>query len=174
MLKATVTTINTAARGIEIGSFAAIAVVGALLVWSKAGEFVACLSGTPGSDEAIVLRTHAASGRKNDLQKFAAVVLAAGIRPCSGAIILLVFTLSQGLFAAGVLGTVAMAIGTFITTGMLASLAVFARASAQKFAKLHGPMGARLLALFELLAAAFVLTLGIVLLTGAWSIAWPA
>jgi nickel/cobalt exporter len=101
-------------------------------------------------------------------------VLAAGIRPCSGAIILLVFTLSQGLFAAGVLGTVAMAIGTFITTGTLASLAVFARASAQKFAKLHGPMGARLLALFELLAAAFVLTLGIVLLTGAWSIAWPA
>ena len=39
-------------------------------------------------------------------------VLAVGIRPCSGAIIILVFALSQGLFAAGVAATFVMAIGT--------------------------------------------------------------
>ncbi len=39
-------------------------------------------------------------------------VIAAGMRPCSGAILVLVFALAQGLFAAGVAATFAMALGT--------------------------------------------------------------
>ena len=35
----------------------------------------------------------------------AGVAIAAGIRPCAGALIVLVFALSQGLFAAGVAAT---------------------------------------------------------------------
>jgi nickel/cobalt transporter (NicO) family protein len=107
-------------------------------------------------------------------REFAGVVLAAGIRPCSGAIILLVFALSQGLFGAGVVGALAMAFGTSLTTGSLASLAVFARTLARRVACAHGRTGALVVAGTELLAAAFVLMLGLVLFTGMWTGGLPS
>ena len=48
-----------------------------------------------------------------------ATVIAAGLRPCSGAILVLVFTLSQNMFAAGVAAVLAMSAGTALTTGAL-------------------------------------------------------
>ena len=40
------------------------------------------------------------------------MVFSVGIRPCTGAILVLVFALTQGLFWAGVAATFAMALGT--------------------------------------------------------------
>ena len=99
----------------------------------------------------------------------AGVVLAAGMRPCAGAIVVLVFALSQGLFAAGVAATFAMALGTALTTGLIASMAVFAKAVAVRLARGRGDNGRRLIAAIELLAAAFVLVLGMSLLSGVWA-----
>jgi ABC-type nickel/cobalt efflux system permease component RcnA len=48
-------------------------------------------------------------------RKILAVVFSVGIRPCTGAILVLVFALTQGMFWAGVAATFAMAIGTAIT-----------------------------------------------------------
>ena len=62
----------------------------------------------------------------------AATVVAAGSRPCSGAILVLVFALAQGLFAAGVAATFAMSLGMAITTGALACAAVFAKRLAMR------------------------------------------
>jgi nickel/cobalt exporter len=56
-----------------------------------------------------------------------AVVFSVGIRPCTGAILVLVFALTQGLFWAGVAATFAMALGTAITVAVLASLALGSR-----------------------------------------------
>ena len=50
-----------------------------------------------------------------------------GIRPCTGAILVLVFALTQGMFWAGVAATFAMAIGTAITVAALATLALGSR-----------------------------------------------
>jgi ABC-type nickel/cobalt efflux system permease component RcnA len=61
------------------------------------------------------------------LGKAAAIVLAVGIRPCSGAIFILVFALTQGLYWAGIGATFAMALGTAITVSALAILAVMFR-----------------------------------------------
>jgi nickel/cobalt exporter len=47
-------------------------------------------------------------------RKVAAVVLSVGIRPCSGAILVLVFALTQGLFWAGAAAAFAMTFGTAI------------------------------------------------------------
>ena len=47
-----------------------------------------------------------------DWRKIMAVVFSVGIRPCTGAILVLVFALTQGLFWAGVAATFAMALGT--------------------------------------------------------------
>ncbi len=51
----------------------------------------------------------------------------AGIRPCTGAIILLVFALSKGLFLAGALSVAVMALGTALGTSLFALLAVKAK-----------------------------------------------
>ena len=60
----------------------------------------------------------------------ALVVLAVGIRPCSGAVIVLLFALAQGLLAAGVLAALAMSVGTAITVSVLAALSVALRRGA--------------------------------------------
>ena len=57
-------------------------------------------------------------------RKVMAVVFSVGIRPCTGAILVLVFALTQGLFWAGVAATFAMALGTGITVSVLATLAL--------------------------------------------------
>jgi ABC-type nickel/cobalt efflux system permease component RcnA len=60
-------------------------------------------------------------------RKVMAVVFSVGIRPCTGAILVLVFALTQGLFWAGVAATFAMALGTAITVAALATLALGSR-----------------------------------------------
>jgi len=60
-------------------------------------------------------------------RKMMAVVFSVGIRPCTGAILVLVFALTQGLFWAGVAATFAMALGTAITVAALATLALGSR-----------------------------------------------
>ncbi|MBV9115417.1 MAG: hypothetical protein JOY67_21610, partial [Hyphomicrobiales bacterium] len=91
------------------------------------------------------------------------VVLAAGSRPCSGAIIILVFALSQGILGSGIAAVIAMALGVAITVSTLAILSVFAKQAAQRFAGGEGRYALAGAAL-ELLAAAFVALLGLGLL----------
>ena len=61
-------------------------------------------------------------------------IVAVGLRPCSGAIILMVFALSQGLLWAGVAATFVMGLGTAITVATIATLAVSAKTFARRFA----------------------------------------
>ena len=62
-------------------------------------------------------------------------IVAVGLRPCSGAIIVLVFALAQGLFWIGVASTFVMGLGTAITVAAIATLAVGARGLAGRLAK---------------------------------------
>ena len=68
-------------------------------------------------------------------RKIMAVVFSVGVRPCSGAILVLVFALTQGLFWAGVAATFAMAFGTAITVAALATLALGSRELALKLGR---------------------------------------
>jgi ABC-type nickel/cobalt efflux system permease component RcnA len=65
-------------------------------------------------------------------RKIMAVVFSVGIRPCTGAILVLVFAVTQGVFWAGVAATFAMALGTAITVAVLATLALGSRELALK------------------------------------------
>ncbi|QRV22489.1 nickel/cobalt transporter [Marinomonas foliarum] len=56
-----------------------------------------------------------------------AMVAAVGIRPCTGAILVLLFSLSTGIFVWGLVATFAMALGTAITVASLAGVSVFVR-----------------------------------------------
>jgi nickel/cobalt transporter (NicO) family protein len=93
-------------------------------------------------------------------------IVAVGLRPCSGAIIVLVFALAQGLFLAGIASTFVMGLGTAITVAAIATLAVGAKAAAKQFATSRAGYGALVLRGVEVGAAVLVTLFGVLLLTG--------
>jgi ABC-type nickel/cobalt efflux system permease component RcnA len=95
-----------------------------------------------------------------------AAVLACGLRPCSGAIIVLVFALSQGLFWAGVGATFMMGLGTAITVTGIATIAVAARGFADRLAHSRSGGGLVFLRVVEVAAALVIVCFGVLLLTG--------
>lgn len=95
-----------------------------------------------------------------------AAIVAVGLRPCSGAILVLVFALAQGLFWAGVGATFAMGLGTAITVAAIATIAVGAKAVATRFAAHREGRGALFLRGLEVAAACGVLLFGVALLAG--------
>ena len=168
--------LNTTAAGmtragtvIETVSFALVALIGLAVTWRKAGR-LAALGTPPGACGPgcghVHLTDAEAIGRLATWRERAGVVLAAGTRPCAGAVLILVFSASQGMLGAGILATLAMALGTALTTGALASLAVFAKALALRLAGGRGQTGVLAIGALELLAAAFVLVLGLAMLAG--------
>jgi nickel/cobalt transporter (NicO) family protein len=101
------------------------------------------------------------------LRRAWAAILAVGIRPCTGAIIVLVFALSQGLLLAGIASVLVMALGTSITVSSLAILAVSAKDVALRLAKADSPTTERVVRVLEICLAVFVMLLGLTLLGGA-------
>jgi len=93
-------------------------------------------------------------------------IVAVGLRPCSGAILVLVFALAQGLFWAGVASTFVMGIGTAITVAVIASIAVGARAWAQHLADARSGYGMLAMRGVEVGAAVVIIAFGALLLTG--------
>jgi ABC-type nickel/cobalt efflux system permease component RcnA len=65
------------------------------------------------------------------------VALASGIRPCTGAILVLLFTLSQGIFEIGVLATFVMSFGTFLVVALIGLGVIYARRAASRAGGRH-------------------------------------
>ncbi len=171
IFRTTAAQMNMATSAIEQGSFLLVALVGLLVLWRKAGSFAA-LGQDGAAHDAACDHVHMPDAqeiaRLRDWRDMAGVVLAAGLRPCAGALIILVFAATQGLYWAGIAAALAMGLGTAITTGALAALAVFFKFAALRFASGGGLKAVRLLAGLELLAAAFVAVLGAALFAGLW------
>ncbi len=186
VFNATAGQMTGAAQAVEVASYLAIAVLGARLVWTKGRGLAAALrQPTVASGrfvcEAVDDPTHVhgptcshahapdpatLAGPGFQWRDALATVVAAGLRPCSGAILVLVFTLSQNMLAAGAGAVMAMSAGTAITTGAIAAVAVFAKDLALRLSG-SGARGAALVARgAEFLAALLVLGLGLALLLG--------
>jgi ABC-type nickel/cobalt efflux system permease component RcnA len=60
------------------------------------------------------------------------VALASGLRPCTGAVLVLLFTLSQDIFEIGVLATFVMSFGTFIVVAAIGLVAIYVRRAASR------------------------------------------
>jgi nickel/cobalt exporter len=93
-------------------------------------------------------------------------IFAVGIRPCSGAILVLVFALAQGLFWAGVAATFVMGLGTAITVATIAVIAVSAKGLARRLSAGREGNGALVMRGIEFGAAGLVLLLAAGLLAG--------
>ncbi|MCO7635890.1 nickel/cobalt transporter [Pseudomonas sp. S 311-6] len=112
------------------------------------------------------------AGELNWRQAWSAL-LAVGLRPCSGAIIVLVFAYSQGMFMAGVWSALAMGVGTGLTVAAMAVAALVAGNLATRLVGGEGRWGAILYGWIQALAACAVLALGVLLFGGAWMSAAP-
>jgi ABC-type nickel/cobalt efflux system permease component RcnA len=196
LLNATAKTMCGAERAIEIASYALIAAFGARLVWTKGGGFIRALQSQQPVPAMAAAHHHdhdhghhhhdhrhedhvhdehcghshgpvpsELAGPGGWRRGFGAI-FAVGIRPCSGAILVLVFALAQGLFWAGVAATFVMGLGTAITVATIAVIAVSAKDLARRLSAGREGGGALVMRGVEFGAAGLVLLLGVGLLAG--------
>jgi nickel/cobalt exporter len=99
-------------------------------------------------------------------QRGLGAIFAVGLRPCSGAILVLVFALAQGLFWAGIAATFVMGLGTAITVATIAVVAVSAKGLARRLSAGSEGGGTLVMRGIEFGAAGLVLLFGLGLLFG--------
>lgn len=191
LFNATSLVITDASRFLEVGSYVLVTVLGAYLVFKAIRGL---LSAQPAShdhhhghhhdhhhshdhdhhhDESCGCgHAHAPSPEladqaKGSVKAAVAAIFSVGLRPCTGALIVLVFALAQGLFWAGVLSALAMGLGTAITVTTLMFLAVGTRRATLVFTGSNTRGATYVLNGIQLLGAVAVLLLGGVLLIAA-------
>lgn len=136
-------TARNVAGFLESGSYALIGVMGLYLVWTALrphahghehhhNHHEVCDSG-----HAHVPVARQMKGEWS-LAKALSLAFAVGIRPCTGAILVLIFANALGLYWAGVASTFAMAIGTFLTVSVIAAIAVYGKKLAMTLASRDG------------------------------------
>jgi nickel/cobalt transporter (NicO) family protein len=184
LLSSTAKTMCTAEKAIEIASYGLIAAFGARLVWTKGGGFMRALQAKPAAtvhhhhdhhDHGHVHDEHCGHSHGPTPDQLAGpggwrrglgTIFAVGLRPCSGAILVLVFSLAQGLFWAGIAATFVMGLGTAITVATIAIVAVSAKGLARRLSSGREGGGALMMRGIEFGAAGLVLLFGLGLLFG--------
>jgi nickel/cobalt exporter len=191
LLGATAKMMGDTVRVIEMVSYGLIVLIGLRLLWVKGRSFLHLLRADAapahhdhghGHDHAHAHHPHdeedaSAWGHAHApepaelkgphwLKRGLAAIVAVGLRPCSGAIIVLVFALAQGLFWIGVASTFVMGLGTAITVGIVATIAVGARGFAGRLARAKPGVGLILVRGLETAAAAAIILFGVALFTG--------
>jgi ABC-type nickel/cobalt efflux system permease component RcnA len=102
-------------------------------------------------------------GAEFDWRAAWSAIMAVGLRPCTGALIVLTFAFLNGLWAAGIASVLAMSIGTAITVSALATAAVLAKNFAVRLAG-GGAVSGVIQSAFEIGGALVVFLLGLTLL----------
>lgn len=183
VLQATSTEIRATEGWLETASWGLIALLGAWLLYGQLKPLLrSALRPVQGDDHASHGHdhhhghAHAADGTccghahmatPGQLQgewswaKAWSLALSIGIRPCTGAIGVLVFALGLGIFWAGVFATFSMAVGTAITVSALASLAVGSRELATRMAGGRSMWAGRIQAAAGIAGSALILLLGV-------------
>lgn len=175
ILGVTARTMSRVVNWVEIVAYGLIIVIGLRLTWQKGRAFLARLTswrlnrpvaGMGCDDNCVHLPAAEQVARIHSWREALAVILSVGLRPCTGAVLVLVFALSQGIVQAGVAATFAMAVGTAITVAAIAALASGAKGLAVRLASARTGMATLVLSAAELAAAGVVVFFGIGLLTG--------
>jgi nickel/cobalt transporter (NicO) family protein len=195
IVKATAAQLTSAVNAVEFAGYGGIVVLGAALVYVKGVALLSAWRAAPAmlavpaagklssvlvADDCCETHVHGpgcAHFHAPDARLLGAgfswkstllTMMAAGLRPCSGAILVLVFALAQGIFSAGVYAVAAMSLGTATTTAALASAAVFLKNVSLRYSKAGSRRVLIAERLFEALAALGVLGLGLALLSAAF------
>jgi nickel/cobalt transporter (NicO) family protein len=101
---------------------------------------------------------------ETSLPGLAVIIAAIGVRPCSGAIFVLLFANTIGLYSVGVWATLAMALGTAITVSALAVLTLWSKRAAVRLVSLNTRRLDRIYRSMHLAGSVAVFCLGLFLL----------
>ncbi|WHZ41697.1 nickel/cobalt transporter [Rahnella bonaserana] len=146
----------------ERGSFILVILLGVLLCWralKRVWQTIKSLrrapamkihSLSPMGSETHVHDEHCGCGHQHvpsdqqlqaggDLRTQIAIVLAMGLRPCSGAIMVLLFSKVIGVYSWGVISAITMAIGTSLTVSLIGVLVFYSRELAVKLSATRTP-----------------------------------
>ncbi len=99
-----------------------------------------------------------------NLKEAWSAIMAVGLRPCSGALLVMTFSMLNGLYLGGILSVFAMAAGTAITVSALAIVAVAAKGLAVRLAGPGSSAAYRVGLTIEIGGAVFIILLGGLLL----------
>ena len=172
----TAATMSRAVSFIELAAYGLIVLIGLRLAWIKGRALRAAWRGTPAhihgpdcgcGDGHAHMPVPDDLPRSNGWRDWWGAVMSVGLRPCSGAILVLVFALAQGIFWVGAASALLMGVGTALTVSAIAALAVFAKHAAVRLAASRsGPAAAVALRVVEFLAALMLVAFGLALLFG--------
>ncbi|MBI1218880.1 MAG: ABC transporter [Rhodobacteraceae bacterium] len=113
---------------IEMASYVAIALMGLWMAWAalRPGPAPACGCALPHDHDHHHDHHHhdAPPPRRSQLAQMLTTGGLAGLRPCSGAILVLLFTLANGIFVVGIAATLAMGVGVALTVAAVSVGAV--------------------------------------------------
>ena len=112
-------------------------------------------------------------GETKSLWQAAPIVLSVGIRPCSGAVIVLIFANAIGIYLVGIGATFAMSIGTAITVSSLAILTLVSKNFATRLIGQRIPWIATAYQILGFMAAVLIFLFGAVLFAGSLGPARP-
>lgn len=175
LIGTTARTMSQVVNWVEILAYGLIVAIGIRLLWQKGRAFLArlgawrdgrAMAGTGCDDTCAHLPAAEQVARVHSWREALAIIVSVGLRPCTGAVLVLVFALSQGIVHAGILATFAMAAGTALTVAVIAAFASGAKALALRLASPRPGLATLALSAVEVAAAAAVLLFGAALLTG--------
>lgn len=175
ILGATARTMGQVVNWIEITAYGLITLIGLRLTWQKLRAFLTrfrawrtgtAVAGLGCDDNCVHLPSAEQVARTRSWRETLAIVVSVGLRPCTGAILVLVFALSQGIVSAGIASTFAMAAGTAITVAAIAALASGAKALAVRLASARPGALTLAASAVEVGAAVVVMLFGLALLFG--------
>jgi ABC-type nickel/cobalt efflux system permease component RcnA len=194
VLLATVTAAGSTARGVatvlQSASFGLIALLGFFMIWQglQPSRLRAALA--QGSSGRTHAHRHSHAGHEHgdhhahdacghrhvptpaevdgdwSLGKAISLAFAVGLRPCTGAILALLFSSAVGLYWAGIASTFVMALGTAITVSVIAVLAVTSRKLALRIAGRDSAWLARTATALRLVGGAIIAAFGSLLFLG--------
>lgn len=172
----------------ERASFALVALIGAFLLLRgarslyrrlRASHQSSCRNGHSHDDEHDESCGHVHMPSANtvaaasDLKTMIGVVLSIGIRPCTGAVIVLVFAKAVSLAWVGVFAVLAMSAGTALAIGSMAAAAVGLRGAATRFAVAPPRYVGHAADIVAALGGILILVVGISLLSAAFGPSHP-
>jgi nickel/cobalt exporter len=146
LVKTVGSTARSVASVLELASYGMIAILGFYLLWQAMGMIwparLAAAAAPGGSHHPHVHDANCTHGhmpmprelsRDWSLSRALSISFAVGIRPCTGAILALLFANAIGIYWAGVAATFVMAVGTALTVSAIAILAVLSKSAAMSF-----------------------------------------
>lgn len=161
------------AAWLEVGSYAMIAIMGLILFWRAAtgrlgcghdhGGACACGHDHGHHQDHQDHHGHDQAGERRTLWGMAAAI---GFRPCTGAILVLLFTQANDLFLVGIVATLAMAAGVALTVSGIGLSALGVNRLLDRGAT-HSRHGEHLRQALSLAGATAITLMGLTLLIGA-------